>query len=52
MNTLVHWHGSGKIFDDANLELDKITSLSERLGTIIDLLDEKEMRWLELEEKK
>ncbi len=40
------------ILEDANLEFKKITTTSEKLGKIIHLLDEKEMRWLELEEKK
>ena len=40
------------ILEDANLEFKKITTTSEKLGKIIHLIDEKEMRWLELEEKK
>jgi hypothetical protein len=31
--------------------MDLIMSTSERLGKIINLIDEKEMRWMELDEK-
>lgn len=32
------------------LDIDRLTSLSKRLPEVKDLLDEKEMRWLELSE--
>ena len=40
------------ILENSNLEFKKITSTSKKLGKIIHLIDEKEMRWLDLEEKK
>ena len=38
---------------DANNECEVLMTplLSERLGEIINIMDEKEMRWLELDEK-
>jgi hypothetical protein len=33
-----------------NIALAEIMEKSERLGVIINLIDEKEMRWLELDE--
>lgn len=34
----------------AETDVDKLTQASQKIGQIIDLLDEKEMRWLELDE--
>ena len=34
-----------------NIDMDLMMSTSERLGKIINLIDEKEMRWMELDEK-
>jgi ATP-binding cassette subfamily F protein uup len=36
--------------NDASIDADQMTKLSEELGTVQDQLDEKEMRWLELED--
>ena len=36
--------------DGTGTDLSKLTSASERIGQIIALLDEKELRWLELDE--
>jgi ATP-binding cassette subfamily F protein uup len=33
-----------------NIELAQIMEKSERLGIVINLIDEKEMRWMELDE--
>ena len=33
-----------------NIELAEIMEKSERLGIVINLIDEKEMRWMELDE--
>jgi ATP-binding cassette subfamily F protein uup len=33
-----------------NIELAEIMEKSERLGVVIDLIDEKEMRWMELDD--
>ena len=33
---------------DASMDFEKITEVSERLGTIIDSLEEKSLRWMEL----
>ena len=35
---------------DPNIELSKMMEKSERLGIVINLIDEKEMRWMELDE--
>ena len=35
---------------DASMDFEKITEVSERLGTIIDSLEEKSLRWMELGE--
>ena len=40
------------ILEDSNLELKEITNSSEKLGKIIQLINEKEKRWIDLEEKK
>ena len=39
------------IIQNPNIDMDLIMSTSERLGKIINLIDEKEMRWMELDEK-
>ena len=39
------------ILQDSKLEIEEITTNSKRLGEIIELIDEKEIRWIELEEK-
>jgi ABC transport system ATP-binding/permease protein len=39
------------IIQNPNIELDKMLAASERIGKIIILIDEKELRWLELDEK-
>ena len=39
------------IIQNPNIELDKMLVASERIGKIIILIDEKELRWLELDEK-
>lgn len=39
------------IIQNTNIDMDLIMSTSERLGKIINLIDEKEMRWMELDEK-
>lgn len=36
--------------NDASIDADQMTKLSEELGTVQEQLDEKEMRWLELED--
>ena len=35
---------------DATISIDKMTEVSKELGAVINELDEKEMRWLELSE--
>jgi len=37
-------------FSQGNLSFDELQSLSERIGAVTQMLDEKEMRWLELSE--
>ena len=39
------------IIQNPNIDMDLIMNTSERLGEIINLIDEKEMRWMELDEK-
>ena len=39
------------IIQNPNIDMDLMMSTSERLGKIINLIDEKEMRWMELDEK-
>jgi len=39
------------IIQNPNIDMDLIMRTSERLGKIINLIDEKEMRWMELDEK-
>ena len=39
------------IIQNPNIDMDLIMSTSEKLGKIINLIDEKEMRWMELDEK-
>ena len=39
------------IIQNPNIDMDLMMSISERLGKIINLIDEKEMRWMELDEK-
>jgi len=38
--------------DPANSDYDKVMKLSERLGNVINIIDEKSMRWMELDELK
>lgn len=40
------------IFENEDLEADKMTALSEELGQILDSISQKEERWFELSEKK
>ena len=37
--------------NDGNLGFEELQKAAERIGLIVQLLDEKEMRWLELSEK-
>ena len=39
------------IIQNPNIDMDLMMSTSERLGKIINLIDKKEMRWMELDEK-
>ncbi len=39
------------IIQNPDIEMDKMMKTSKRLGEIINLIDEKEMRWMELDEK-
>ena len=36
--------------DPANSDYEKIMELSERLGKVVELIDEKSLRWMELDE--
>ena len=40
------------ILQTSTIKLEEITTNSKRLGEIINLINEKEIRWIELEEKK
>jgi ATP-binding cassette subfamily F protein uup len=40
-----------KLSQSLDLDLEKITALSERVGVVSNLIDEKSLRWLELQEK-
>jgi ATP-binding cassette subfamily F protein uup len=40
------------LIDPANSDYDKVMKLSERLGNIVNIIDEKSMRWMELDELK
>lgn len=39
------------VIQNPNIDMDLIMITSERLGEVINLIDEKEMRWMELDEK-